>query len=253
MSFKKKIAAFGLMAIFSSCSSMNRYALRQTSPLFDDASLEVNTESNWEFFRESTAANIKFLEGIWYADISNKKITEILIKAHAGYAFAVYETHLLENSLAGREIHQGSLAQANYHYHKSINYGFHYLKSRGINWTQISENNSDKELQTLLEKNLNKGDAVAIFYLAQSLGGAINLDKQDIELISYAAKMNVLRNWACTAKPDLELGVCDTFDAIYDISRPRMLGGDPARGRQKFEAIIKKQKRNAKISKFSCQ
>ena len=221
------------------CSSIQRVALRSASPLFVEGAKSLTLERSWDFFKESAPGNLKFLEMLYLQDKQNLEMLATLIKGYAGYAYAVPETLAFGDELSGVES-SPHVKNAIEIYTRSFDYGLDYLLQKGIGRNKIL-NSDETELKNLLNKQLGKQDLTAILFTAQSWGGLINLQKDNIALVSQVPKVKVLFDWVCEKNPNIENGVCDIFYAQYEASRPRMLGGNPVRAQELYVAAIKKR------------
>jgi hypothetical protein len=226
------------MLSLGGCSSLQKWSLRSASPLFQEASEKLTQEPSWEFFKESTPGNLKFLELLYLQDEKNFALLEVLIKGYAGYAFAVPETLAFEDDLKGID-HSPWKKEAIIQYTKALDYGLAYLKHRGISAEDLLSSDEEKLLKTI-KKKLDEKDFVSTLYFAQAWGSLINLQKDNIALVSQVPRVKILFDWVCGKKPLIENGICDIFYAQYEAARPRMLGGNPQKGEELYLAAIEK-------------
>ena len=230
---------FGLM----SCS-LQKMALRSTTPVFQKSSEGMMKEGNWDFFRASSPGNIKFLELIWMQDRDNDKLLSVLIKSYSGYAFAVPETLFMGDSLSGNDESQWKNETINF-YTRALDYGIQYLNKKGITRKDLLSNDT-KKLSQQLEK-LGSDDLMAVLYTGQSWGSLINLQKDNIVLVSQVANVKALFDFVCSKQPEIDNNICDIFYGQYFSARPKMLGGDPEKGEKLFLTAIKKHPKNLLI------
>jgi hypothetical protein len=226
-----------IMAI-SSCSTMKKAALRGASPLFVDGTELLTRERNWDFFRDSSPGNLKFLETLYLQDESNLPLLAMLIKGFAGYAYGVSETLAFDDELAGIETSPHKKTAMSL-YTRSFDYGMSYFERRGISRKEILEK-TDDQFEKILNDKMTKADLVPILFTAQAWASLINLQKDNIALVSQVPRVKSLFDWVCKTAPDIEYGVCDIFYAQYEASRPKMLGGDPEKAIRLYENAIKK-------------
>jgi hypothetical protein len=229
---------FTTIIIGSSCSLIKKSAIGTTASIIQDGSAEINTEANWDFFKQAAPASLKTIEGFWYADQKNEKLLAMLIKGYAGYAFGVNETDYLQDHFVDKP---NSLHKKNaiWFYTKAYDYGLQFLKLKGINSDDLTPQMAEKKLPELLSKKLNDDDLIAVFYFAQAYGGLINLQKTNVSLISKLPVIKSMMDWVCHKSPNIENGSCQLFYAVYESSRPAMLGGDLEKGRELFLKYIK--------------
>ena len=163
-------------------------------------------------------------------------LLSVLVKGYAGYAYAVPETLAYADELEGID---ESLNRRNAvdMYTRSLDYGLYYLSEKGIKSADLLTLEESK-LQKLLDKELDEDDLTSVLFTAQSWGSLINLQKENIALVSLVPRVKILFDWVCTQKPDIEHGVCDIFYAQYEGARPRMLGGNPEKAKELYAKAI---------------
>lgn len=222
----------------SSCGTLQKWVMRSSSPMFKESSDKLTQEGNWDFFKESTPGNLKFLELLSLQDPGNQILKGVLVKGYAGYAFAVHETLAYGDELNGKE-DSPAKKQAIFHYTRALDYGLDYFNQNKITRNELL-NLDEKDLKEKLDKWLEKSDVTAALYLAQAWGSLINLQKDNIALVSQVPKVKVLFDWVCAQDPKIDYGVCDIFYAQYEASRPRMLGGNPKKAEELYLAAIQK-------------
>ena len=227
------------------CSSIQKTALRGASPLFVEGAEKLVLERNWDFFKDSSPGNLKFLEMLYLQDTDNLRLLSTLVKSYAGYAYAVPETLAFGDELAGIE---GSLHKQNAIslYTRSFDYGLDYLHKKGIQRDDLLTKD-EAELNKMLDQKMGRSDFTAILFLAQSWASLINLQKDNVALVGHVPKVKVLFDWVCKQDHEIEHGVCDIFEAQYEASRPRMLGGSPEKAKELYRKAINKYPRHLLI------
>lgn len=231
-----------LPLIFASCATINKVGIRATGGILTKAGNEFTKESDFGFFEKSVPGNLKFMEGLWYSDQSNNTLLSNLIKGFGGYGFAVHETYHLRDHLADKrgEAYRNALTA----YSKAMDYGIAYLADNGIKWQDMITVGASEKVQKWFDDELGDDDMIAVFYLAQSWGSLINLQRDNIELVSHIGTVKSMMDWVCQRDPEFELGSCHIFYAAYEAGRPVMLGGDPEKGAELFRNFIKKYPHN---------
>jgi len=225
-----------LVFMISGCS-LQKLALKSSTPVFERSVDGMMREGNWEHFKNSSPSNLKFLELLWEQDRSNLKMLSALIKGYAGYTFGVHETLTFGDELAGVD-DSPSKKEAIFFYTRVLDYGLFYLDKKGLSRGELLSNN--EEHLTAKLKELSEQDATALLYTAQSWGSLINLQKDNIALVSLVPKVKMLFDRVCKLRPDIDQNVCDIFLAQYEASRPKMLGGNPENAEKLYLAAIKK-------------
>lgn len=231
-----------LLLFLAGCGSINKWALRSATPLFEKSSTLSTQEKNWNTFREATPANLRFTELLALQDPDNLSLLALLIKGYAGYAYAVPETLFFQDELSGLE-ESSWKNEALHHYTRALDYGLLYLKKKNLSHLDLL-NLDEKKLIKKLKKNLDQEDLPAVLYTAQAWGSLINLQKDNVALISQIPRVKIMFDYVCSLDPKIEHGVCDLFYAQYEASRPRMLGGNPEKARELYQLAFEKYPKN---------
>ncbi|MBF0206196.1 MAG: hypothetical protein HQK53_04845 [Oligoflexia bacterium] len=256
------------VSLLSGCGTIETLTPKMGGVILKKASKEMETESNWDFFREGALANLKMIEGLLYLNPGEKRLLSTLVKGYTSYGLLVQETLMLESSArsstpsgAQGEVGAGCTSES-YHkqqaiaaYGKALNYAFSYLKSVGLTYDDLlSSSRTDvndakdvkdgkgvKNVKNVLEQNLDfedLQDVDAIFFMAQAWGGLINLEKNNPKLLADLSLVKWLTDWVCGHYPNYFHGGCDLFYGVYESSRPPLLGGNPQKGEEFFKRAI---------------
>lgn len=242
----KIFGTLSLILALSSCSSIRSLALKTAAPMFMDSMAGIEAEGNWEAFKKGTPGNLALIDGLLAVRPADEYLLVSAIKGNSGYAFGVHETLYLEDKLAENDktFHKD---QAIAYYAKAFDYGQAYLKANDLTVTDLQNALKDqKGIRGLLESQLS-GDQLSlegIVFTAQALGSMINLQRENIQLISYLPVVKGMFDWACDIDPTIGHGMCQIFYGSYEAGRPAMLGGNPEKGRSIFEKMISEQPNN---------
>lgn len=238
-----KITLSLILIILASCSSINKMAINSSTTVLKTGGESLYEESDFEIFESSSFANIKTMEALYYFNPDNKLMNELLIKAYGAIAYGIYETRLLEAKLSG----SGEIDKIKFNikkiYSRAIFYAEEYIKKKGMKISTFYKIKNAKDLGVYFDDE----DKVALFYLAQSLGGLLNADLSNMKMIERSASIKVIMDWVCKDNSDFEYGGCQIFDASYDALRPRMLGGNIERAKYKFQQLMEKYPQNLLI------
>jgi hypothetical protein len=224
----------------TACSSIRRTGLGIASPMFVDALPVMEKEGIWERFRTGTIPNLKLAEGLLATDPENEDLLVSSIKGYAGYGYGVYETQYMFDKYAEVENSQNRILAINT-YLKSFHYGLKLLELNDINFDDLKKRiNNTKSMKDYLEDNLSN-DALTregVLFSAQSLASLINLQRDDMVLVSYLPIPKALFDWVCQKDPGIAYGTCAIFYGSYEAGRPAMLGGNPSKGKEIFEKAL---------------
>ncbi len=240
--------AFTILLI-TSCSSIRKTGLKMTTPLLYELSQEIYTERDWDILSESIPGLLKLTESLLYTIPDDLNLLASATKTRLAYAYSIHETNYLRDKLSGKinGIHKH---RALLSYTKSLEHGLKYLKLKGVNKKELFLSITiENGVKNILNDNLkpNYQEITTTFYTANALASLINLQRDNLKLVTLLPIAKAMIDWACDKKYDIDNGACNIFYASYEVSRPRMLGGNPEKGRKIFEKAIKKYKANSLI------
>lgn len=215
-------------------------AVNSSSDLLYSAGREVEAEANFEVFKMGVPANLLLIEGLLSQSPENLNILATLTKGYAGYAFAVNETEMYNEEWGELKTEVGK-SQALFNYTRSLNFGLRHLKAHKIELNDlISRLNETQGISHFLEKRLSadKKDLDLVLFTAQSLAALVNLQKDNISMVAQLPVAKAMFDWVCMKDPKINHGTCDIFYGAYESGRPKMLGGNPTKGKEIFLRAI---------------
>lgn len=232
-----------------SSSSINKLAVKSSSSLLYEVGKDLETEQDYAFFEEAVPANLKVVEGMLSLDTSNSTLLATLAKGYTAYAFAIRETRYLESIFKNAKEEESeelkTLTLASYS--KAHDFGQRYFASKKFGFDKVLELQNDPDaLKKKMDEHLGSSiEAIeTVLFTAQSLGTIINLRKDEMGLIARLPLVKILFDWSCQKNPSVAYGACDIFYGTYELSRPKMLGGNPDKGKEIFQSAIKKYPHN---------
>ncbi len=233
-----------LLLVIQSCSVTRTVALNTTAKLIRNGAAGLDTEHSWDSFKESAPGTLKTVEGFLYNAPENPDLLTIVIKGYAGFGFAVHESLYINDKLKDLDYSQNK-SNAIDAYTRSVHYGWHYLASKGIkSQTLIDHSLNPIFIKDLLESELSTDDTEAVFYTAQAWAGIINLQRTNLALVAQMPIVKAMFDWSCEKNPTIQYGACSMFYGLYELSRPKILGGNPAKGKQILQNYAKENPYN---------
>lgn len=210
-----------LIAALTACSPRT-VAVRTTASLLDHGAQAFYEEPDPELAREAMASQLKLLEVLLKNEPNNPTLLELAAQGFGGYAFLFIEDAQPDRA---REF---------------------YLRGRGYGLALLARHKEFKGIEALplshLEpalKSAKPADAPALFWSAYNWGGWINLSKDSPDAIAGLPKVAAIMRRVQELSPGYYHGGPNLFLGTYYSALPRMLGGDPAKSKQYFEAAIK--------------
>jgi len=212
--------------------------------MLKEGTKEVFTDRNWELVKIAAPGSIKFMEGLHYLQPKNEDLLKSLIISYSGYAFAIHDTLVLGDKLAEND-NTKNLDQAVFNFSKALDYTIAFFETRGINFFDLrKEITNPSKILSMIDDNMGDEDVDAVFFGANAWAGLINLQKKNLDLMASLPIVKIMFDWVCTKKPDIMHGACGIFYAAYEAGRPRMLGGNPEKGKKIFLETISKYPQN---------
>lgn len=221
---------------------MKKLAVSNSVGVFAEGEKALNYEANYPFINESALANIKTLEALYYVNTEDTDLIALLIKGYAGYTYGVLETNAFEDILLEKNDSE-KIAQVKAGYSKAIDFGIKYFELNGISQKDLLSNQAMKAIDKEIT-DPSAEDLKAMFFFAQSLAGLFNLERQNMFLLGTTPLITGLMDKVCKLKPDFENGACDLFQAVFEATKPAIMGGDIARANKLFEKTFKKDPKN---------
>ena len=241
---KSLIKIIPILFFTLSCSVVDKVAYKSTARMVQGSSAELMTETDWEFFKNAIPGNIKFLEGLLENGRDNENLIGSLIKAYTGYAYGVHETNYIKDKILGKDESRHK-ADAILFYHRALKYGFRYLDLKGVPWNKLQRSiNEPEKMAEMLEDSFGTGDLETLFFLGNALASLANLQKDNMRVVSSVPIIKAIYDRVCNEDPNFHGGSCKMFYGIYELSRPRMLGGNPKKGKKHFDDGLRMYPKN---------
>ena len=232
----------GFFIFLTSCSGfVNKVATDTTASLAEVGSTAPYSIPQYDYFTKALPGNILFMESLLANSPRNSTLFAQLIKAYSSYGFGYGETEMIKRAQSFQYSEMKNHAQlATLWYAKSVDYGDQWLKSKGTSLKGLIEAGLDLETKkSFLDTHFNDSDAPGLFYLGQAWASYLNFNRHRPELVAQLPHAKILIDYSCQINPDLDFGACGLFKAVYLLSRPKMLGGNPVEGEKVLISLMK--------------
>ena len=213
----KKIAS--LIPLFGLCAcSLQTLALRSTGELMDRGVAAYYDESDPQLAREAMASQLKFVEGLLQSDPKNRRLNRLAAEGFGGYTFLFIEDAQPE--------------RAKVFYLRGRDYALRALSAQpGLaNLAAMMPDDLERAL-----KSAGKADAPALFWAAFCWSGFINLSKDSPQAVAELPKAVAVMKRSQELDPRYDFAGSDLFFGVYYASRPKLLGGNPAKAKEHFQ------------------
>ncbi|HEY3358264.1 MAG TPA: TRAP transporter TatT component family protein [Polyangia bacterium] len=213
-----------------------RYGVDQGARVITAAAPVFYTEPDVTFAREAMAANLKLVEGLLLVSSQNRDLLVRAAEGFCGYAFLFVEDDY-EALAPSEEAQRAPLAaRASAFYDRAEDYAIRYLEVRrpGV---RKALTGPPAELEAVLGQ-MDTRDVPGLFWLAFAKAGYLNLNRDKVDAIASLGRIEAVLGRVIQLDERFFHGGAHLALGAILSSRPRMLGGDPARGRREIERAI---------------
>lgn len=228
-------AAFAGALAATSLSGCNvqKLTANTTAKALDFGSVALDREADLEFARYAFPASLKTIETFLVSSPDNRQLLLLLARGYNAYAFGIVEADLEHAQIYGPEENIESLSRrAKLHYLRAREYGFRWLGRPDFRDSALA---GDLEAVDAVLAELDKEDAPGLFWTLYGWGSAINLGKDDPDLMAGLPVVERMLNRMLELDPDYNAGAPYAMAGVYHASTPPAFGGDPAVAKKYFD------------------
>ncbi len=213
---------------------MTAFTANQTAPVLKAALPALSQESDLQLAREAAPGNLKTVEGFLLASPDNETFIAILAQGYCEYAFGFLETDVLQARMAKKtDLEDATAKRATGLYLRCMNYG---LKMLGGSWEKaLYGEQAPFEAKV---KGADKDQVPGMFWTALGLASAINLNRDDIDLVAYMPKARLLFERVVALDGNFYDGGAYMALGMLDCAQGKAVGGDPDKGKAEFDKAI---------------
>ena len=238
----------GLALALAGCN-LNKLTANTTSGMLDFGSVAMDREADVEFARHAFPASLKTLETFLVSSPSNESLLLLVARGYNSYAFGIIEGDLERAMVEGatdEEIEQIT-RRAMLHYLRGSAYGFRLLGDDELE--QAARSGDLKALDARLAKVTAK-QAPALFWAGYGWASAINLAKDDPELVSGLSAVQRIMHRVYELAPDYNAGAPIVFHGVLHASTPVVFGGKPDEAKKYFDQAMREHGENLLVPYF---
>lgn len=230
-----RVAAAGAFVVLAtSACNVKKFTADTTAKNLEFGSVAMDREADLEFARYAFPASLKTVETFLVSSPENKSLLLLLARGYNAYAFGIIEADLERAQIDGPEEAIESLSRrAKIHYLRGREYGFRLLARPELKAAAL-----EGDLETLDAElaKLKLADVPGLFWAVYGWGSAVNLAKDDSEMMTGLTSIERMMNRAYELDPDYNGGAPYALLAVYHASKPPALGGDPKIAKGYFDA-----------------
>jgi hypothetical protein len=227
------LVVLAVLALSGGCNIVKLTA-DSTADVLKVASPAFNQESDVQFAREAAPGQLKTVEGFLLASPENPTLIAILAQGYCEYSFGFLESDIEELVMAGKDDEARPLvARATSLYLRCMNYGLKLLPS---GWTAALHGDLagfEKKVKATDEDNVT-----GLFWVAMGLASAINLNRDDIELVAYLPRAKMLFERVAKLEDTYYNGAAHMALGMLNTAQSSAIGGNPEEGKKHFDRAI---------------
>jgi hypothetical protein len=226
-------AAAALVVVTASACNVKKFTADTTAKNLEFGSVAMDREADLEFARYAFPASLKTIETFLVSSPENRSLLLLLARGYNAYAFGIIEADLEKATLDGPDEAVDALSRrAKIHYLRAREYGFRWLDR-----PTLEEAARKGELETLAAElaELEEKHAPGLFWAAYGWASAVNLSKDDSEMMAGLPAIELLMNRVYELDPHYNAGAPYALLGVYHSSKPPALGGDPKVAKRYFD------------------
>jgi hypothetical protein len=246
--------ALGLALALAGCN-LNKLTANTTSGMLEFGSIAMDREADVEFARHAFPASLKTLETFLISSPGNESLLLLVARGYNSYAFGILEGDLERVTVEGgtdEEI-EHITRRAMLHYLRGSAYGFRLLGDDALE--EAARKGDLQALDARLAKVTAK-QAPALFWAAYGWASAINLAKDDPELVAGLSAVQRLMQRVYEVAPDYNAGAPILFHGVLHASTPVVFGGKPDEAKRYFDQAMREHAENLLVpylyARFYC-
>lgn len=222
---------FTALAVVSIGCSPSTLALKATTPLLQKGAAAYYEETDVALAREAMPAQLKLVEALLKSDSKNPRLLALAAEGYCGYSFLFVEDADPERAKAL--------------YLRAKDYGSRLLADR----LKVVKNGNVSDVEAAL-KQAKAEDVPALFWTAYAWAGWVQLSRESPDAVAALPKIAAIMNRVRQLDPGYFFSGADLFLGSYYAILPRMLGGNPAKSKEHFEAAISRTQGKFLTAKF---
>lgn len=225
--------------LFSSCS-YRHLIVSEVTDLFENGIQQAEQESNLHLLGQSLPAQIQLLETLAWQKPHDVRISVLLSRLYAAYAFMTLETELQ------RAIWRTDLPCSRHTLaHQRRRIGQYY--QRGLFWAERALENRRPGFVSALQRldrvddalaDATPNDVPALFWYGFNLAGTIQQHRSDIVLVAKAFQVEKTMHRVLALAPGYYHGSAHLVLMVYYNANAEMPGGNPDAALRHYRALL---------------
>lgn len=228
-----RVAVAALVVVATSGCNVKKFTANTTAKNLEHGSVAMDREADLEFARDAFPASLKTIETFLVSAPDNRSLLLLLARGYNAYAFGFVESDLERAVLDGTEEQVQSLSRrAKIHYLRGREYGFRWLDRPEL---EAAARSGDLQALDAELAKLKPEHAPGLFWTVYGWASAVNLAKDDPEMMAGLPVIERLMNRVYELDPDYNAGAPYALLGVYHASKPPALGGEPEKAKTYFD------------------
>ncbi|MEX1363167.1 MAG: TRAP transporter TatT component family protein [Nannocystaceae bacterium] len=230
----RRVATAGAVTVLAlgGCN-IKKITANTTAKNLEYGSVALDREADLEFVRYAFPASLKTIETFLVSSPDNRSLLLLLARGYNAYAFAIVEADLERAQIDGPEERIESLSRrAKLHYLRAREYGFRWLDEPKLKEVAMA---GDLEALDAELAKLEAEDVPGLFWAVYGWGSAVNLAKDDPQMMSGLSAVEKMMNRVYELDPHYNSGSPYALLGVYHASKPPALGGEPEVAKKYFD------------------
>lgn len=225
------------LGLWTGGCDFRKLAASQTADVIRASMPSMNREYDLELARSAIPSNLKLVEGLMELLPDDPRLLAVAAEGFGGYAFGFVEE--AAEQLEGKQPDRAARlrGRAREMYLRAMKYAVRWSRQDLPELGRALYKGDMAALDATLAK-ATKAQVPVLFWIAYNLGQAVNVGKEIPALLAALPKAERIMRRVLELDETFFHAGPHLFFASYYASRPRALGGDPARARQHFDRAL---------------
>lgn len=221
------------------CDLTTRFGATATSGVLRQASQAVEQHWDVDLVGDGLPSSILQLEGIYAVIPDDEELGIEVMRANGSYAWG-WLSDEADDALARGDLEQQEAIslRGRLLFLRARNIGVHHMRRRDAGIDAAIAAGPDALRSYLAAHYGSREHAAILFWTGYAWGGAIQMSNADPELVAELPLVRVLLERSIELDPSFFHSSALMGLAAMDSAIPPELGGDPARGRARFEEAL---------------
>jgi len=235
----RSLILLAALLLTGSAGCLQRLAIDQTAELLRSGGAAVNEETDYEYAAQAIPGGLVTMQGLWSNARDSRTLLLLLAQNYSGYAFGFIED-VAEDAAA-----RGDDEEAQHQYRRARRF---YLRGRRYGLALLEMDHEGfkaqmrrpiAEFERYLQEEMDEDDVPALFWTAYGWASAINVSRDDMAMIADLPIAQALVQRCFQLDRTFYDNGPVLFMANIYAGFSEALGGNPERGRQMYEQVIR--------------